>query len=213
MPFAIVQTIENGSLLLSTVPCTWIKEGTLYWPKSKMTLLKLRTVENSVPSIDWDKFPCFIKRSGIVSYVEAIDIEKNMSDISCSSASDSDHPQIPRQLNRKKMTSAKINKELGQLLNVDDMFEPSEPIEYSMENTREPIEYIIENTRKPTVSPVQEKSENLFLSPSSVIESPLLPEDSGEVAGNAIYCDAGNLNEILNFDFNICKYVNSKLLI
>ena len=106
------------------------------------------------------------------------------------------------------MTSAKINKELGQLLNVDDMFEPSEPIEYSMENTREPIEYIIENTRKPTVSPVQEKSENLFLSPSSVIESPLLPEDSGEVAGNAIYCDAGNLNEILNFDFNICKYLN-----
>lgn len=47
MPFKIVQTIENGSIVLTCVPHQWESNGVLYWPKKQIN--KLQKDEGSQP--------------------------------------------------------------------------------------------------------------------------------------------------------------------
>ncbi|XP_061717513.1 uncharacterized protein LOC133525237 isoform X2 [Cydia pomonella] len=79
MSFKIVQTIENGRLLLWTVPSVWESNGILKWPLHKVE--KLRRDPLSTPKDNWRSTGCIVKRNDIPTF-QAANINKNMSDLS-----------------------------------------------------------------------------------------------------------------------------------
>lgn len=85
MPFKIIQTIENGNIVLTCVPHQWESNGVLYWPRKqiKSHTSKLQKDENSQPDDTWKQINCAVKRRDIKTYQDAmneIDIMSNNSE-------------------------------------------------------------------------------------------------------------------------------------
>lgn len=78
MPFKIVNTIEKGKSVLTTVPNEWEKDGHLYWPRiNSMKADKLRRSEYSKPEEDWKITNCILKRQNLKSFdVAEFEVEK-----------------------------------------------------------------------------------------------------------------------------------------
>lgn len=66
MPFKIVQTCENNSNRLFTIPSPWEDKNILKWPLKQVT--KLIKNEFSTPEGDWREMKCVVKRRHIPTY-------------------------------------------------------------------------------------------------------------------------------------------------
>lgn len=79
--FKIVQTIENGALLLSVVPSLWEAEGILMWPPDKTNnkIFQKVALPPGTLADGWKLFPCVVKRANIQTYAEAQKEQQQMS--------------------------------------------------------------------------------------------------------------------------------------
>lgn len=68
MPYKIVQTVEKGKSVLTSIPDTWEDNGILKWPKKKAE--KLKKNDNNGPDNSWLKSRCTVTLY-IESYEEA----------------------------------------------------------------------------------------------------------------------------------------------
>lgn len=80
MSFKIVETMEKGKYVLTTVPKSWENQGHLRWPKLKSE--KLRRDPYSTPEDNWRSMSCVVKRINIMSFEEAESELRAMSDVS-----------------------------------------------------------------------------------------------------------------------------------
>lgn len=69
MPFKIVQTCENNSKRLLTIPSPWEDKNILKWPLKQVT--KLIRNEFSTPVNDWREMKSVVKRRDIPTYETA----------------------------------------------------------------------------------------------------------------------------------------------
>lgn len=94
--FVVVQTKEAGKLVLTAVPCRWIRDGFLFWPGKNAN--RLRMDLNSEPGSGWSKIACSVKRKYIPSYEEA---EIEAAELSGQNTESSD--SAPRRKKQKKV--------------------------------------------------------------------------------------------------------------
>ncbi|KAF5303398.1 hypothetical protein FQR65_LT08240 [Abscondita terminalis] len=103
--FKIVQTIENGSLLLSVVPSTWENGGKLMYPPRKIFSRKLFQNCTQPPGTlaeGWTQFECIVKRANIPTYEQA---RKEQEEMSSNSDTSSNEIMQPRQRLKKTIKS------------------------------------------------------------------------------------------------------------
>lgn len=216
MSFSIVQTIENGAYLITTVPHNWVtNNGTLNWPPNKTILMKLRKNGNSVPETSWTKYPCVVKKTGFPSYDHALKMEKEMLDWSCSES----EPQIMDKfldVKKKRWQHADTSQKLllSQISNFDNMFENNNSPDHLMASSPEPTS--LQQHRSPSIFDVNAVCEpNMLTAAQNNIDQADLQIDNGtvnmiETGGNddIVSCDIANFNKLLNFDFGNCKYLH-----
>lgn len=71
MPYKIVQTIEKGRAVLTSIPDTWGNSGILLWPKKQSDKLKkMKKNEKNYPQDNWVKSSCIVKRRNLLSLTD-----------------------------------------------------------------------------------------------------------------------------------------------
>lgn len=71
--YKIVQTNENGNLILSPVPQHWENGGKLSWPSDEKIAAKaMKKPWSTLPGDDWIQYDCVLKRNYIWSYAQAL---------------------------------------------------------------------------------------------------------------------------------------------
>lgn len=100
MPYKIVQTLEKGKSVLTSIPDTWENDGILMWPKKLSE--KLRKNEKNYPQDDWLKSNCIVKRRNISTYEEAEQEVENMCKYSDTEQFDDTENEDPCPPKRKK---------------------------------------------------------------------------------------------------------------
>lgn len=81
--YKIVQTIENGKPQICPVPSQWVKDDKiLLWPPAELSEKALAKPATVLPSDNWEKWDCVVKRDHIVSYSLALTLSNEMTNTS-----------------------------------------------------------------------------------------------------------------------------------
>lgn len=75
--FKVVQTVEDGEIFISAVPSSWEKDSVLCWPNGT-TCEKKRSNPKCAPTDTWRKIPCVVKKTGILTFKEALNLETQL---------------------------------------------------------------------------------------------------------------------------------------